>query len=60
MNEPMGSAPLPESGNRNRNMIIGIVVGLIVLCCCCLLIALPALWFCGDMLTGLATTCTFP
>lgn len=50
----------PPANNRNRNLIIGVIAGLIVLCCCCVIVSLPVLWYCGDWLVGAAPGCQFP
>ncbi len=49
-------AAQPRS-NTTRNIIIGVVVAL-VLCCCCSAVAI-GLYACGDLLTGVATQCSF-
>lgn len=57
MDQPLSSAPQPQSNNRNM-IIIGIVV-VLLLCCCCAIVSGTALWFCGDILTGLSSSCSF-
>lgn len=43
--------PAPPADNRQRNMIIGVVVGLLVLCCLCTTLAGGWwLWNNGDVL----------
>lgn len=51
----------PQSNNRTRNMILIGVGVVMLLCCCCLIIAVPALWYCGDVLSGVSNSCApFP
>ncbi len=57
MDQPITSTPQPQSNNRNM-IIIGVVV-VLLLCCCCAVVSGVALWACGDMFTGIATTCSF-
>jgi hypothetical protein len=59
MNDSL-NAPPAQPSNRNRNLIIGVVAGVIVLCCCCLVVSLPVAWYCGDWLLGAASGCQFP
>jgi hypothetical protein len=49
----------PSQGNQNQTLIIVAVVVGVLLCCCCVAVAAGALWFCGDMLTGLSNSCNF-
>lgn len=57
MTDFSGTSPQPSS-NRNRNIIIGVVVG-VLLCCCCLLALGVVGWACGDWLLGAASGCSF-
>ena len=51
----------PSNSNRRRTLIIVAVVVGLLLCCCCLAVASVAGWYCGDVLTGLSSSCTpFP
>jgi len=59
MNDSL-NAPPAQPSSRNRNLIIGVLAGLIVLCCCCAVLSLPVLWYCGDWLVGAAPGCQFP
>lgn len=58
MNLPTGDLGQPAAKNNQTRIIIGVVVAL-VLCCCCTVVAGVVGWACGDMLTGLATSCGF-
>lgn len=46
----------PQQGNSSRTVLIVAVV-VVLLCCCC--VTAVALWGCGDLLTGVANSCSF-
>ena len=55
MNDQFGT-PAEQPKNNRTMIIIGVVV-VVLLCCCC--VAVVAGYACGDMLMGVASSCSF-